>query len=1478
MRSLVIRAVRSDGESATVRMLADDTVSLLRARVCEAFGMQGQPVYMWARLWAQATVHLARGIALGLTVRKSPLQLERLGGLWPEALAVVQPGVRAPSSPQGWFSELLGLVTGERRSTVLHRPLGVVLLLDGMEVAMPGDPRGLQAHPDLLSRWLDDSLLGCEVDTSEEHMCLENLGLLEDGEVQVLTAGELPSQLRMLLLGDRRYGNPSRSFDKPLDRQILSDSDSATTVTGVRLLRVEGEGRWSPGFFEDDRITPVAVSPRALFDAVGTSESLPYSVHVSGQRLTHKVHSSQVGSDRILRLAKGVGAAHEKSLGDANYMQVWLGDSQGDQALRANVRVQSDAVFKYSLTATPQGDCGPGLVLLNDFLLQLRTAVSARPAGGAGLGSSVPAPLEMDEALGVADRMFFMGAVPRRSLAAIVTLGQGRTSLTSALAPERQSLFLGLEGTPDSYLYTRVDSYVDRTSVQQVLDAKRRFPRNHMVGYLTKRFGYTRDYAEWVYNEWLALGRVRGPRVTVQLVQGHVLIRGAPDLRVLLRVVSALRQLLSAPGSVELVLPQEAVLEEVDVDVFLEDLGESQNLLDASPPPSTSTSTLAAEADDPSDSPVLARIRAADPRIFDSRMKIPYVRVCGRVNARQPLVLRNEELESSGAVSPLPLRPGWSFVCPEVWCPESNKVFTKKNFSGACPLPGEKAVLFESDYWKGRGSTQRFPGFLDPSLHPSRVCMPCCFLRAGRRVAECVKGSDAEDTDPKRKGTRYVLRAGKALEEGREGRLPLLLQAFFPSRSVVVGTPGGSLVKCLEMALGTRDLLPSILDHLTVEDFLRLGEVARHFVAQARSALGASVSSAAWVPAFREFLPRQTSQYLRRLGMSESGLREAVARWPTELPVGSLLYRELNREALVYLGFVSFQEYLRDSEAPKHHDFLLDLINNGVGHAVNGERDLHILVLEVDDAGQEVSHSCSVGCRPRLGRLKRCGVLLHRRTAGPLNYSLVVQKTSQKTVGTFGVKQVRRLLHGLLMACDSNLSLRRQEALHWTTALGITSRSLGETEGRVEFLVLGYDLACYGVWVKAGLFVPFPAPVIYASMPLHLPFVWVSDLPSLRSHIRAPGFRREAVVELFRRLQLGLGSDGYSVAHSDVSHVRLANGQVVFLTPPSSPDESSVEELGGLYLDNLNMFVGHSSPDPVTKSQRDAVLAENYRQRGFNQLALLDAQQRREVTFWTSPMNPYPLPHKRRRLVDLLQRTGADERVRQALTDTLMDTQYPVTDPPSTLAMVTTQSHSAREVVVEHGDAVASGWESLKTPASVLSAWLHLGGSLPLPFIDTGFLDGTPMDFGRPGFLAMESPVPPAAQMYRVLAAATGKPAAQLVGRVVDSMVADNRQREWGSLAGTASGLLAVMSELSRALLPSEPGYLAGCAGVNILILHPQRWQLWHVPGHSVAVAFFLGDHGDLLAITKQADHSAVPKWRFQLDRLLAAMLGKTAG
>jgi hypothetical protein len=494
--------------------------------------------------------------------------------------------------------------------------------------------------------------------------------------------------------------------------------------------------------------------------------------------------------------------------------------------------------------------------------------------------------------------------------------------------------------------------------------------------------------------------------------------------------------------------------------------------------------------------------------------------------------------------------------------------------------------------------------------------------------------------------------------------------------------------------------------------------------------------------------------------------------------------------------------------------------------------------------------------------------LLHRRTAGPLNYSLVVQKTAQKTVGTFGVKQVRRLLHGLLMACDSNLSLRRQEAIGWRTALDITSRSLGDTEGRVEFLVLGYDLACYGVWVKAGLFVPFPAPVIYASMSLHLPFVWVSDLPNLRSHIRAPGFRREAVLELFRRLQVHLGSDAYSVAHSDVFHLRLANGQVVFLSPPGSQEESSVEEL---YLDNLNMFVGHIIPDPVTKSQREAVAAENDRQQGINQVASLDGHQRRELTFWTSPMNPYPLPHKRRRLVDLLQRTGADERVRQALTDTLM--QGAMTDPTSTLALVTTQSHSAREVVVDHRDAVASGWESLRTPAAVLSAWLHLGGSLPLPFIDTGFLDGTPVNFGRPGFLAIESQVPPAAQMYRVLAAVTGKPAGQLVGRVVDSMVADNRQREWGSLAGTASGLLAVMSELSRALLPSEPGYLAGCAGVNILILQPQRWQLWHVPGHSRAVAFFVGDHGDPLVITKQAEHSDKQRWHFQLDPLLAAML-----
>ena len=151
---------------------------------------------------------------------------------------------------------------------------------------------------------------------------------------------------------------------------------------------------------------------------------------------------------------------------------------------------------------------------------------------------------------------------------------------------------------------------------------------------------------------------------------------------------------------------------------------------------------------------VISELHRADPKLFDTgNIGKRYSRICGHVNLRQPIRVSPAEYQRIQELFPDSLSGYVSsgstpkasaanmYVCPKVWCPKSRVAMTLKQYDEAnktCPLKEDALIFDDPTYWNGR---ERHPGFLDPKFHPSGLCMPCCFLKPGRKTSRCQKNA-----------------------------------------------------------------------------------------------------------------------------------------------------------------------------------------------------------------------------------------------------------------------------------------------------------------------------------------------------------------------------------------------------------------------------------------------------------------------------------------------------------------------------------------------------------------------------------------------------------------------------------------------------------------------------------------------------------------------------------------------------------------
>lgn len=173
----------------------------------------------------------------------------------------------------------------------------------------------------------------------------------------------------------------------------------------------------------------------------------------------------------------------------------------------------------------------------------------------------------------------------------------------------------------------------------------------------------------------------------------------------------------------------------------------------------------------------MSTLRKTDPKLFKYKSTDThesYSIKCGAVDMRQPIILTNTELKHFENKNPdgykalSKLEWGSSvttknfYMCPRIWCIRDKIALTDKQLTdnkGKCPfcqgeiidsqtkeIHGNQTIIIRragsNKYWANpdiyskkskewqkllyETEKEAYPGFLDPKLHPSGFCMPCC--------------------------------------------------------------------------------------------------------------------------------------------------------------------------------------------------------------------------------------------------------------------------------------------------------------------------------------------------------------------------------------------------------------------------------------------------------------------------------------------------------------------------------------------------------------------------------------------------------------------------------------------------------------------------------------------------------------------------------------------------------------------------------
>ena len=206
------------------------------------------------------------------------------------------------------------------------------------------------------------------------------------------------------------------------------------------------------------------------------------------------------------------------------------------------------------------------------------------------------------------------------------------------------------------------------------------------------------------------------------------------------------------------------------------------------------------------------KLSERDPSLFltekQGKYKL-YSRTCPL--KRQPVILTDAEKKKIDETSPGsyehavqygsdPQNPYW-YICPRYWCLKTNTSITEEEVksgkcgniipSGATTVP-KGAYVYEftdKDHIDSNGKYQKHvPSFLDSSLHPDGLCIPCCFKKSWDSKqhrdlrAKCAQDGKAAPKAPVEGEPKFnphiMSSVTSPLDQYRWAFLPMALQYF----------------------------------------------------------------------------------------------------------------------------------------------------------------------------------------------------------------------------------------------------------------------------------------------------------------------------------------------------------------------------------------------------------------------------------------------------------------------------------------------------------------------------------------------------------------------------------------------------------------------------------------------------------------------------------------------------------------------------
>jgi hypothetical protein len=691
---------------------------------------------------------------------------------------------------------------------------------------------------------------------------------------------------------------------------------------------------------------------------------------------------------------------------------------------------------------------------------------------------------------------------------------------------------------------------------------------------------------------------------------------------------------------------------------------------------------------------ILNRLYRADPDLFQAKLSdgSRYSSVCGKVDARQPIVISPEEKaiidrKSPGSyngfvqVGSTDARAARNiYICPHVWCPKSRLSMSKEQFEKngrRCPdkAVDEEPIIMDAKYWKG---TPKYPGFHEGTRHPQGLCMPCCFRRPNHNADVCgvrqgvpggldkqalARAAKSASSGPlpgaaaaAQSTARYI--RGDTVPLGRDvfGLLPLEAHKFLGNRKCGNRDDGsGQIVATTNCYIRKGVSSNSVQPFLTALAFvLELaggpGEVA-HKVGQALSMPGFMAMAGGAL--CREFMPshpdlddnvklqlfaawlRSQREYVSEWGLQAVASVVANAAAQRALPEALAGSPEACREYMLFCAMERFKDYLADRNIVKSHYGLVDLFNTAPAQL--NPAAYNMIILERDLANGRVYGHGQGGSGFRLDRpfvfLIKSGAYYE-----PM-YRVHMDKGRMRSTMLFsyeGSPALRTVIDHLEVSRAGANDVAAKTASSWGSLLQIL-RAVGH---EADTQVVDYRFRAVALVTRSGLAVPLRASEAILVHPTLTRMMYVSDLWRLKPRISVAGAR-----DLFAHLAHLTSREDMEPrpeSHGPAMLV-LRSGFVVPLAMHNAGDAGIIRHVSsssssGTYLENLNILVGTTVPDARSKYARELQLNREALSRAVQAVTAglqTNSGAISEYKFLRSSFNPFSLDYRRAKMYDM---------------------------------------------------------------------------------------------------------------------------------------------------------------------------------------------------------------------------------------------------